>query len=272
MNIGQAFSDAFANELSLEMDDPQGNLAPQSSPPSDYGNVEDSLPVENEIQESGELQVDPNKTGPQPTLRLEKKSSGFRMAAVALGLAGLTGLAVVAYSLLDENKIADMPVLVPAIKSDYKVKPENLFGKELTNQYDPVYETIEKGNAGGNPSMGTQNKLVIIDEAPVDLAPKLDSVTNQASENPDSQNTGGKVREINTPVAFIQPHKVKTFTVGADGTIAASAEVDEGQSTDTVFGQGASELPANSGQANPGTIDRAVSTGKIPVPVQNPNN
>jgi len=178
---------------------------------------------------------------------------------------------------------SDEPVLVRADQSDFKVKPEEPGGKKISNQDQPVYDTMDKANlasdanavsAGteaGNVSSGTQDRLLANDEAPVELASRsilsterpLTSATTQPGEIAEKFAGDSNLPEKNTPIAFVQPRKVKTVSVRADGTIVTSISSEP-------LAIASSNPAIDSLQPLDAAVDGALSTGKIAIPVRNP--
>ncbi len=307
LDIESAFSDAFATELSMEMEPEE----PAFSHPHQQSFVEQSVYretlIENDLEElmsSDEIiagaagipvgegvGVDntPPATG-QNQLEIDqalvgdlqedvKKGSGFRMAAAALGIAVLTGAGVVGYGLFSDTNSTGEPVLVRADQSDFKVKPEQPGGKEIANQEQPVYVKM----TGDKSSENNQQKLVSSSVEPVELETKVRSLRPEKSV--ERLTTTKQAGVQNTTSAFVQPRKVKTVTVRADGTIMTSTAAQannlgvvpsENNNLVTSAQLPVAQVPAstlkveNSNVEQVGTIDGAISTGIIAVPSANP--
>ncbi|MCP4074215.1 MAG: hypothetical protein GY742_21200 [Hyphomicrobiales bacterium] len=307
LDIENAFSDAFATELSMEMEPEE----PVSSHPHQPSFVEQSVYretlIEDDLEElmssdeiiagaagipvgesvgvdntppatgQNQLEIDPAMVG---DLQEDvKKGSGFRMAAAALGIAVLTGAGVVAYGLISDTNSTGVPVLVRADQSDFKVKPEQPGGKEFANQDQPVYVKM----TGDKSNENNQQKLVSSSEKPVELETKVRSLRPEKSV--ERLTTTKQTSVQNTTSAFVQPRKVKTVTVRADGTIMTSTVAQsnnlgvvppENNNLVTSAQLPVAQVPAsavkveNSNVEQVGTIDGAKSTGTIAIPSANP--
>ena len=300
MDIETAFSDAFASEISLEMD------AEQLPPGQQYGVTIGTMPddsqqiagAQTDFIDDGRLprtanvmmdqklaldasfgldqqgQSDPlANQNAQMKARPAQKKSGFRMAAAALGIAILAGSAVVGYGYFGEANNNSEPVLVRADQSNFKVKPEKPGGKEISNQDQPVYDAM----AGEKTIDASQKKLIATDETPVELAPNVSAsvngVVNDASTRlakiAERLTTSSNLPAKKSVVEFIQPRKVKTVTVRADGTIVTS----QGEEVASLAALPNTTLSAQNEtvqKAASNSIDGASTTGKIPIPSLNP--
>ncbi len=301
LDIESAFSDAFATELSMEMEPEEpvsSHLHQQSSGEQSVyretlieNDLEElmssdeiiagaaGIPVDNTPPASGQNQLEIDQALVGDLQEDVKKGSGFRMAAAALGIAVLTGAGVVGYGLISDTNSTGVPVLVRADQSDFKVKPEQPGGKEIANQDQPVYVKM----TGDKSRETNQRKLVSSSVKPVELESKVRSLRPEKSV--ERLTTTNQASVQNTTSAFVQPRKVKTVTVRADGTIMTStvAQVNNlgmvpSENNNLVT---SAQLPGaqvsastlkveNSNVEQAGTIDGAISTGTIAVPSANP--
>ena len=312
MEIESAFTDAFAEELSQDMDmqSPDNQAAQaqmayeqqqpdmqtaqnqdyqdyQNYPPdhgytdgyseeyaddyhhqthaADYNNAEmdaiDYRQLEQPLSQAqqNELEIDQALVG--ALMPQKKKSSGFKMAAIALGGAVAIGAGVVGYGLIGNNSSNGDPVLVRADQSDFKVKPDQPGGREIANQDQPVYVSMN----GKKTVADSQEKLVSSNVKPVDLESGNES-DNLSKSSERLSNSKANANQ-NAANAFIQPRKVKTVIVRADGTIITS----QGTKVADLGAVPADELSAARSPVDQNnSVDGAVGTNIIPVPTANP--
>ncbi|MBL4890779.1 MAG: SPOR domain-containing protein [Rhizobiaceae bacterium] len=136
------------------------------------------------------------------------RRSGFKMAALALGIALLGGFAAVGYGFFSNSGGDGAPIVVMADPGEIKIKPEDRGGIVIANQDKASYAEIS-----GNAEEGSQDRLF--------------SGTETANEPPKVSALEPKFEERLTPgssepaekIAAIAPRKVRTFTVRPDGTI-----------------------------------------------------
>lgn len=264
IDIEDAFSDAFADELSMDLGQVEvehaaavqaENVAP-SMPQSEISFEEPIAPVGEGVQSTpqGEPQV------ASPT----RGKGGIRMAAMALGLAMLAGGGAVAYSYMNGPVEPGDPVLVKADTSDIKIKPETPGGKTIANQDQPVYDAV----AGTKPEGSTQDSLIATSEEPVDIARSV--TLNKPVKSDNRLSTAETDDKKTTGLAVMQPRKVKTVSVRADGSLVPSIGDPVASLPSSL--QSALVAPApDTPVIDETTIDGASSTGKIAVPSANPN-
>ncbi|MCP4185915.1 MAG: hypothetical protein GY761_21850 [Hyphomicrobiales bacterium] len=314
MEIESAFSDAFAEELSLDLGSQNAdNLNPQSQmefehqhsghqtdqdqdyqnyPPDNgypdeyfdgysdqYYDDDHAMSHDGSFGATGVETANYDKKATQPESAVERdetkidqalagalipqrnKSSGFKMAAIALGCAVIIGAGVVGYGLIGETINNNDPVLVRADQSDFKVKPDQPGGREIANQDQPVYVRMN----GKKTTLESQERLVSSNIKPVDLENSKESA-NQSKSSERLSSNKAKSNE-NAADTFVQPRKVKTVIVRADGTIITS----EGTKVADLGAVPAAKLApvqVHGDQGKP--VDGAKSTDIIPVPAANP--
>lgn len=285
IDIEDSFSDAFADELSLEMEEPVLVAeTPQPVPvqaPSAPTLLTDDLQFGDEMEvalatqfETDIPQVTTNMVEPEsaeillpletPSLESPQETaipplsppnrSAFRMASMALGAVLVLGAGVVGYNYFSGTPTSVQPTLVKADPSKFKVKPEEPGGKKIANQDQPVYDTLD-GNAK---SADSQKKLVTANVEPVTV-PSSTTATRSLKSS-ERLSTGEQAAPKNSAIAVMQPRKVKTVTVRADGTIVNSS------------GAQIAKLSGGSQTAAPksASIDGAATTGKLAIPSPNP--
>lgn len=238
----------------------------QNSPELDPGHLESGL------------ETDENQTVPPAP----QNRKGFRMALAALGAALLLGLGVVGWGAWNEAgtpSVAETePPLIKADEEPVRVKPDDPGGKEIANQDNQVYDRAA-GNAEAEPA---QEELITARQDPQPVDTKADTRLSPAQQ-PGAEANGQ---------LGLSPKRVRTLTVLPDGTIvrtdeAASAETQPSEPVTPQISSDALVPPTdlasnldNSLATEPEapeetdgstvSIDGAVSTGAIPIPVPNP--
>ena len=230
--------------------------------------AEDTFAPDPAMSEFEQMKLDPLQTEAEFILPPPRKSAGFKMATIALGIAMLAGTGVVGYGLLSENENNGEPALVRADQSEFKVKPDEPGGKKISNQDQPVYSKM----AGENSNDESQERLIAIDEAPVELATTVTKLGGEkSSERLTTTERAPAQKKANS---FVEPRMVKTVTVRADGTIVtASAKEPENITAlaplaDDLAGTTSKIDDASTDETK--TIDGAVSTGIVAIPSLNP--
>lgn len=281
LNIEDAFSDAFADEISIELNNQAHQAAPSELPAAAaVSNVTGEPAVkENQIPAAGQLPLAPAPQQMQAPLERDEPpvviapmhtNRGFRMAAIALSLAVIAGGTIVGYGIINESTGSGEPVLIRADTNEFKVKPEEPGGKKIANQDQPVYDAV----AGEKISDSAQETLISANEEPVDVARSVVPVRPEKSgvRLITGENVVQEEVAENSSLAVMQPRKVKTVTVRADGTIVSVAP-------DTVANLPGSlqaaltpegEPAVNPSATNSNSIDGANTTGRIAVPRVNP--
>ncbi len=279
LEIEDAFSDAFAEELSTQMgqDKPDAEVVSAGTHPSMDGHATamasqqsatqtgvaetqtPQLPLQNQQPAPGVASVEEQP----PVLIAPPRRPVRRIAAAALGLAVLAGSGVVAYSYISSDTTDSEPVVVRADTREFKVKPEKPGGKEIANQDQPVYDEV----AGKNTDTKAQGMLVQTGEEPVDIASNVEPVKPVKSNV--RLATQNNTPNVENGVAVMQPRKVKTVAVRADGSLVTALADPVANLPSSVR----TALDAQSGNASSAdnSIDGASSTGDIAVPSANPN-
>lgn len=214
LNLEAEFESAFASELD------QNDILPESSTPFVAPAVGE---FETPYSANGDADI---LAGPEhlsdpamfdESISLDElgvavtpppRRSGFKMAALALGIALLGGFAAVGYGFFSNDGGDGAPIVVMADPGDVKIKPEDRGGVVIANQDKASYAEIS-----GNKEEGNQDRLF--------------SGTETANEPPTVSALEPKFAERLTPGSIepteksvvIAPRKVRTFTVRPDGTI-----------------------------------------------------
>ena len=313
LDIESAFSDAFATELSLEMGSEQPALTHSdqqiddvqlaSTHQSEFQNgsivnkpdlatnnseftaestemgVFEDQGADNGYSSVDQSELDIDQAIAGVVQEDTRKHTGYRLAAIALGIAVLTGAGVVGYGLIGESNSTGDPILVRANQNEFKIKPDQPGGKEIANQDQPVYVNM----TGDKSTESSQKKLVSSNEQPVELDTKIRSLRPEKSA--ERLTTSNKTSTQNTANAFVQPRKVKTVTVRADGTIMTSAGTQLSNlgavpsNINALVGSNdlqANQIPVSTLQLQNNnvdqgkTVDGAISTGTIAIPIANP--
>ncbi|MCC0019765.1 MAG: SPOR domain-containing protein [Nitratireductor sp.] len=291
-SLEQDFENAFSEELSAsgsapEVDGDQSQSpygAPSMAPTSVHAELDEPAvpgidepgryqaydPAADFEQEFGqEFAADPayGIDDHQPVMTGEsRRSSGFKLALGALGVALVAGLGVVAWGVFGDSggPSGDAPVIVKADNEPVKVKPEEPGGKEIANTENQVYDSV----AGTNSMEPEQKTLVDSRQTPVEVE-QVAEVPAKSGDRVEPQ----QVSDIsqNAPLG-LAPKRVSTFTVKPDGTIIAPPSSLQGsQSTGSELAL-ADPVAVDAGtDAAPETILLgSASTGDIPVPTPSP--
>ncbi len=216
--------------------------------------AEQQLSLQHPVADPGAGQLEPEhyQDEPEAVLVPGRRNSGFRMAAIALGLAVVAGVGVVGYSYVGDAETPAEPQIVRADQSEFKVKPDDPGGKVIANVNEPVYDTM----AGNKPEETNQENLIAANVEPINVEPVENA--NSPVKSAERLDSGDNSTVANSAIAVMQPRKVKTVTVRADGTIVASA--------DNTFSNSATPV------VDPNSLGGAISTGNIAIPSANPTN
>ncbi len=196
-----------------------------------------------------------------------RRKFGVGLAAGALGLALVAGAGFVGYGYFNGSGEVLETKIVRAEPGDFKVKPEVPGGKKIANQDQPVYDSI----AGNQTDTASQENLVATNVEPIAIA----SAEPQTRSFKSSERLA--TAENNPPedsaVATMQPRKVKTVTVRADGTIITStgSEIANLTAIAPIEPDTAAQIGQPVEIAATNSIDGAATTGDIAVPSLKPS-
>lgn len=138
------------------------------------------------------------------------KRNGFKMAALALGIALFAGFGAVGYGYFTNSETNTDPILVKADTGAIKVKPEDSGGKLIANQDKAAYAELS-----GEKEQSNQARLVSGTEVANGATRQINAIEPKAEER-----LSPSAEENNSSVpAAIAPRRVRTFTVKPDGTI-----------------------------------------------------
>ncbi|MBL4597486.1 MAG: SPOR domain-containing protein [Rhizobiaceae bacterium] len=253
LNLEAEFESAFADELDLDeglqqpVDNTHEDPALDETPPAQSWDEIDASEGQLEFdaafpeEEENIVAAVSMEAGPEhlndPAMfdeaELEKElgasmsprsgRSGFKMAALALGIALVAGFSAVGYGYFSKGDSEKDPIVVKADTGDIKIKPENRGGKFIANQDKASYAELS-----GEKENSNQDRLIsgteIANETPERVASFETKVEERLSPGTDEP-------VANVPAA-IAPKRVKTFTVKPDGTIIIPDPVGDVETTE----------------------------------------
>ncbi|MCF6322210.1 MAG: SPOR domain-containing protein [Rhizobiaceae bacterium] len=214
--------------------------------------AEHEMELRGSLSDADAEHLETDQYQPEAVLLPTRRNSGFRMAAIALGLAVVAGVGVVGYSYVGEAENTGEPQIVRADQGEFKVKPDDPGGKVIANVNEPVYDAM----AGNKSEESGQENLVVTNVEPINVEP--DGVSGNAPKSAERLDSGNSSTAPNSAIAVMQPRKVKTVTVRADGTIITSA------------GNTLASLPGATPVADSNSVEGATTTGNIAIPSANP--
>ena len=214
LNLEAEFESAFASELDQNDILPEATTAYVAPPIGEFGTpYPDSgdldAPAGPEHLSDPSMFDDTAASGRIDDAAMEKpRRSGFKMAALALGIALLIGFAAVGYGFFSRDGGDGAPIVVMADPGEIKIKPKDRGGVVIANQDKASYAEIS-----GKTEERIQDRLF--------------SGTETANEPPKVSALEPKFEERLAPgfgeqaekLVAIAPRKVRTFTVRPDGTI-----------------------------------------------------
>lgn len=214
LNLEAEFESAFASELDQNDILPEATTAYVAPPIGEYGTPytdsgEVGAPTGPEHLSDPSMFDDTAASGENDDAAMEKpRRSGFKMAALALGIALLIGFAAVGYGFFSRDGGDDAPIVVMADPGEVKIKPDDRGGVVIANQDKASYAEIS-----GKTEERIQDRLFSGTET-ANEPPKVSALEPKFEE----RLAPGSGEQAEKSVA-IAPRKVRTFTVRPDGTI-----------------------------------------------------
>lgn len=271
-DLESEFESAFAAEMELE----HGSSAPVSSisaatqadltDPEHVDLRSHSPEMDAHAGILDDQGVEDQKVGLIPSVQ-----KPFIWASGAIAIALAIGAGTVGYSYWKSNPAGGEPVVITAEAGAFKEKPEEPGGKTIPNQDQPVYNRLD--NSDGETIQ--QTRLVNTTDNPVEVADVVSEDQNQnlrsmqvqtSAKNEDRLSVVNSGEAKNTLPTVLQPRKVKTVTVRADGTIVQSAEQELKNQLALVTEEASPAVEENTETS----VDGAVSNFQVPIPTLNP--
>ena len=192
----------------------------------------------------------------------------FTGGVAALVLVAMAG----SYVLVSGPSTSDngTPILIKAETEPYKIQPENPGGRMVPNQDQAVYQRTRGATSAPAPS---QEMLISAAEEPMDLSfedSALPGVMVGVAEVPEIELASLQPENQVQPV--LQPRRVQTFDVLADGTLvprgtesiaAAPPAAAEPLQTSAISAPSATDMPAQSMSQAPVASDAAPEATSI---------
>jgi hypothetical protein len=164
-----------------------------------------------------------------------RRRGGLRLAGYGLAAVLIAGMGAASYAYFSKGDASSDPLLIKADADPFKIKPENPGGAQIANQDKAAYERL----SGKFSNDAKQEKLIESAEEPVKIANAAQgdavvggdlnsAVANVAEEKAGERLAPGEAEKTRS-LAAIQPRRVKTLAIRADGTVvpgdtAAAAE------------------------------------------------
>lgn len=229
--------------------------------------------LEDELALAGDLHAEQ-----RPPLR-----RGLMIASIVGGIAVLGAIGAFAFSGGD-GLASGEPVLVKADADPVKVKPENPGGAVVANTESGVFDRAA-GEAGAPPK---QDTLISTQEEPVDMAKRfpeeLPQPVDESADAADGEELAApapkgedrleqtEVAEADEPAATepvaVQPRKVRTMIVKADGSLVPREETDQPETVGSTTAAGSLTDPAIS--PPPAAAKEAPATTQAAEPAKTP--
>lgn len=154
-----------------------------------------------------------------------RRRGGLRLASYGLAAVLIAGMGAASYAYFSKGDVSSDPQLIKADADPFKIKPDNPGGAQIANQDKAAYERL----SGKFSNDAKQEKLIESAEEPVKIAnaaqgdavvgADLNSAVANAAEEKAGERLAPGEAEKTRSLAAIQPRRVKTLAIRADGTV-----------------------------------------------------